>query len=699
MALETILRRESLALAWERILRSSSVPYKKHFRTVYDAFEVAKNRNLDRLASGLQSGLWEPSPPTKVYTPKASGLQRTFSLLHVEDQIVFQAMADYCANRLRNRRKRLEGKVVFSNLLTSQKNKFFLLPWKTGYRQYNRTTRFHVGRGNKVVANFDLASFYDTISHDLLIARIAPLGGGQYEMAFLRKCLETWAGDHDDSGQRHGIPQGLSASDFFAEALLVPLDESMARSGTKYIRYVDDIRIFAKSQTAARTAVVKLEILTKKLGLIAQGSKHSIRTIETAGQLADLTISIPDQDDLANELIVKAKAAKAEAIFSDAIAGRPLRIVDKTKAKYALNRCPPSAKMLSWTIRLLPRHPEFIDSFSSFMGGYETSKLLERELARLLLENPPYDYLRGILWQHLARFADKTTLRVLRPLAREEIAKTDRNSFARIGAILFLLQCQANGLGKVSGRIARQGPLVQVGLVSELPEIWFDDKGLIGSLLRSKHWEVSAPLAFPLIRLNRDHTYYGIRADELAEVTRDCYRALGLVRGSPQDVDSVGKIISRRYGAPTSDRWRAVLGKEYRHAVLSLRVSEVQYESNVNGWLRSINSFNDVLTRAIIRKLCAKGLVGCMPLKNNQGQLEDYGRLLLASKPFGQTFVGIASNFRIVNSRRNAIPDSHPYEKRTGRRTKYLTRRTRGPLWNNLAQGYASVVPILAKLK
>ena len=130
--------------------------------------------------------------------------------------------------------------------------------------------------GYRWIAHFDLAAFYDTISHELLIKLMSPRGGNQKTWEKVRGWFRCWSAAGNALPIQHGIPQGPIASDFIAECLLIPLDEALLKDGYRYVRYVEDIRIFAKSRIEAQRAAIRLEILCRTLGLIPQGKKFAI---------------------------------------------------------------------------------------------------------------------------------------------------------------------------------------------------------------------------------------------------------------------------------------------------------------------------------------------------------------------------------------------------------------------------------------
>jgi hypothetical protein len=236
-------------------------------------------------------GDWQPTPPTRVHLPKPSGLLRPITLLSVEDQIVLQALANKFANHLRPRRRRVELRQVFSNCLTRDKDSiFFLLDWRRTYQDFQIQLEQHLRTGYRWIAHFDLAAFYETISHRALKALVAPAGANPQTWAQISHWLCVWSADRESIRVDHGIPQGPVASDFIADAFLLPVDEAMRTSGVKYIRYVDDIRVLARTEKEARQAALTLELECRKWSLIPQSSKFAV---DYAATLQDALGALP----------------------------------------------------------------------------------------------------------------------------------------------------------------------------------------------------------------------------------------------------------------------------------------------------------------------------------------------------------------------------------------------------------------------
>jgi hypothetical protein len=254
----SLISLRNLDLAWSRITTAKNMQHKRMFRHLYQAYEPGRRANLKLLHDKLQ-GAWKPTNPIRLYMPKASTLLRPLSLLSLDDQIVLQAIANKIAEQMAQRRAAVERNVVFSNCLnTDSQSIFFLQDWRRTYGGFSTRLARHLAAGNHWIAHFDLAAFYETISHRALQNIVAPSGGGSDVWKLIREWLCVWTSGAGGIPVDHGIPQGPVASDFLAEIFLLPLDEAMVRAGIPYIRYVDDIRVLARSEEEVRRAAIIL---------------------------------------------------------------------------------------------------------------------------------------------------------------------------------------------------------------------------------------------------------------------------------------------------------------------------------------------------------------------------------------------------------------------------------------------------------
>lgn len=90
----------NLDRAWRWILSNPDPVYKGYFRSLYANYGVASTELLRDLGERLRRGVYEPAPSCKLFLPKPSGVLRPFTLLTVEDQVVYQALVNVVAERL-----------------------------------------------------------------------------------------------------------------------------------------------------------------------------------------------------------------------------------------------------------------------------------------------------------------------------------------------------------------------------------------------------------------------------------------------------------------------------------------------------------------------------------------------------------------------------------------------------------------------
>ena len=188
----------------------------------------------------------------------------------------------------------------------------------------------------------------------------------------------------------------------------------------------------------------------------------------------------------------------------------------------------------------------------------------------------------------------------------------------------------------------------------------------------------------------------GVQRNQLAPQVRHALEGLGLIsQRSAVQFDQIGEILGSRYNIPSWRKWRSVFGVQYSHALQLLLSAEAKYDSDKSGWLGWQNSFNDAMFRAIQPHILTAGLPGHAELIGRDGRQIDFGVLLDPNKVFPRSYPEIATPLRLANNRRNKIPASHPYDKKTGLPTKYLNRRERDNLAVSLTGAYQHVINLL----
>ena len=249
----------------------------------------------------LTRGVYEPAHACKIHFPKKSGGLRPYSLLTVEDQIVYQAMVNVVAERHTPRVRDRHFAEVFSHIYAGKSSVWFYRKWQNGYREMNRAARDVFGEGYKYTASFDLTAFYDSVDHNVLRHFLSELGCDIDFTRLLLRCLGHWTATQRKNRiyHGHGIPQGPLSSGLLAEVVLQHFDSGRtARDGVRYLRYVDDIRLFSETESDLRRAVAELDYLSKDVGLFPQAAKTAIRKVTDIEEELK-TVSKPETAELA----------------------------------------------------------------------------------------------------------------------------------------------------------------------------------------------------------------------------------------------------------------------------------------------------------------------------------------------------------------------------------------------------------------
>lgn len=195
-------------LAFTRVVRGQNKEYKNLFRHLYPSYQLGLRENLQDLINDIRAGRYLPLPATVVFQPKKSGILRPLRLLALQDQIVYQAIANMIAVAFKPEQDKHAGKRCFGALVNGKNSPFFYRGWKHSYRAFDRAVAKAFNSGNDYVADFDLVSFYELIDHKLLHEVLEHRFKKPEVLNLLFKCLEKWTENHKGSCMHHGIPQG-----------------------------------------------------------------------------------------------------------------------------------------------------------------------------------------------------------------------------------------------------------------------------------------------------------------------------------------------------------------------------------------------------------------------------------------------------------------------------------------------------------
>jgi len=258
---------DNLRRAWRWLKTNPDAYYKNYFRHIYRAYAISDEENLQELHERLIKSTFQATHATKLYFPKKSGILRPYTLLTIEDQIVYQAIVNIIAERLLPRVKRRYYKTIFGHLYTGKSSLFFYKDWRQGYKKFGDAIRKIHAQGFLYTATFDLTACYDSIDHSVLGYFLQDLGIQKEFVNLLCDYLKLWTASSTEKRiyQGHGIPQGPLSSGLLAEVVLRYFDENRTEKpkSWRYFRYVDDIRFFAIREHDLRYMLVEMDFLSR----------------------------------------------------------------------------------------------------------------------------------------------------------------------------------------------------------------------------------------------------------------------------------------------------------------------------------------------------------------------------------------------------------------------------------------------------
>lgn len=282
---------ENLKLSWERVIRWQERTIKDQFGI--KSFRINLDENLNNLSKLLISGKYIPIKPEKFFVPKSTKMQRTKTILCIEDAIVYQAIANVIAvsayDKVSKNNHFVFGSVLHpetklgTKLLNSlnESNFFFFQFWKGLYQKYKDSVVKAITE-DKVTHKFitDITGFFDSIPHYNLLETLSTEFKVEDEiLEILSECFNTWSGTKHNATPGVGIPQGPIPSYFFANLLLYPLDEKIVGEAYKYYRYMDDIHIYGYSEVDLLKVLVDIDSYLKGNALSLNAKKTSIETV------------------------------------------------------------------------------------------------------------------------------------------------------------------------------------------------------------------------------------------------------------------------------------------------------------------------------------------------------------------------------------------------------------------------------------
>jgi len=592
----------NLRRAWQWIRSNPDRTYKSHFRELYSAYATADEALLKHLKNRLDRSIFEPSDACKLFLPKPSGILRPYTLLGIEDQIVYQAMANVVAERLQPRVKSKYNRQVFGHQYAGTSSLWFYRRWTDGYKAFNKAAETAFSSGYVWTASFDLTAFYDSIDHNVLRHMLKEIGLDHDFCIELTRLLNKWTATTTKIYHDHGIPQGPLSSGLISEAVLRHFDENFrTRFEVNYFRYVDDIRLFAKSEDHLRHALVSLDRLSKDVGLFPQSGKIDIhRVTDIRDELKSVSSPVetvlagpvPDQPGIRRRL---AELAPRENGY---------RITDSTRFKFLLANADPSLRILDRLWRVFEHAPHYYPQVSAYLQKFRAlpDKHSDRLLDHILMQDL-YPAIRASLItaadDRLSVTRTKRLRSVLKPLWKPKTCTPELTAalWGALHRLSHLTESQTD-YALLHSRI----PWLRSRLHFGTPwvEIAEARRGrLLNASMRSKDADVALSAAW-LAALWGCEIRKPIR--DIHPLAKIVLREYGKLRRADTKVCGIRQALLEMTGMDVAVNWRKFFGKNYRHAESKIVACKGYFKTNPTAWVSVLDVFNDLLVDDLFKR-------------------------------------------------------------------------------------------------
>jgi group II intron reverse transcriptase/maturase len=207
----------------------------------------------DELLSSIRGGWYKPKPVKRVEIPKDGGGKRMLGIPTVIDRMVQQALHQVL-------------QPIFEP--TFSDGSYGFRPGRSAH-QAIRKARDYYDEGYTQVVDIDLAQYFDTVNHDMLINMIREQVSDESVIRLIRKFLKSGVMQYGIvSPTIEGVPQGGPLSPLLSNIYLTAFDRMLESRCHKFVRYADDCNIYVKSRRAAERVMRSCtEYLEKKLKL------------------------------------------------------------------------------------------------------------------------------------------------------------------------------------------------------------------------------------------------------------------------------------------------------------------------------------------------------------------------------------------------------------------------------------------------
>ncbi|GAB1258823.1 group II intron reverse transcriptase/maturase [Aurantivibrio plasticivorans] len=269
LLMQRIVERTNLQRALKQVRRNKGAPGVDGM-TVEGLPKYLKQHWL-QLREQLIAGRYKPQPVKRVEIPKANGKMRKLGIPTVVDRFIQQAIAQVLSEH---------WETVF------HPSSFGFRPNKSAHQAIRHVQHF-ARDGYRIVVDLDLASFFDEVNHDRLMATLKRTHPECDVLRLINRYLKAPVQLNDQRiTSTKGVPQGGPLSPLLANIVLNELDWELDKRQLRFARYADDCQILVGSYRAGERVMASLtRFIEKTLKLKVNHEKSAVAAVHKRGFL------------------------------------------------------------------------------------------------------------------------------------------------------------------------------------------------------------------------------------------------------------------------------------------------------------------------------------------------------------------------------------------------------------------------------